>query len=60
MEIRFRDHRLRTVSSVPTRQESHVDVIVHILHGFTEYRIVHKFIQIFLKFIVRASSEICI
>jgi len=39
MKIRFRDHC--AVSSVPTRQDSHVDVIAHILHGFTKHRIVH-------------------
>jgi len=50
----------RAVSSVPMRQESHIDVIAHIIHGFNKYRIVHWFIQIFLKIIVRASSEIYI
>jgi len=41
MKLRFRDHCLRTESAVPTRQESHVKVIAHIFHGFTEYRVVH-------------------
>jgi len=29
-------HCHRAASPVPTRQESHVDVIMHVLHGFTE------------------------
>jgi len=38
-KIWFRDHC--AVSFVPMRQKSHVDVIAHILHSFTEYRVVH-------------------
>jgi len=41
MKIKFRNHYLRTESAVPTRQESHIDVIAHILRGFTKYRVVH-------------------
>jgi len=43
IKIWFRDHYLRAILSVLTRHESYIDIVTHILHGFAENCIIHKF-----------------
>jgi len=35
-------------------------MIVHILHGLTEYRVINSFIQIFFEIVFCARSKLCI
>jgi len=43
MKIWFRDHYLHAILSVLMRHESYIDIVTHILHGFAENCIIHKF-----------------
>ena len=44
MEIWFRNYCLCTLSAFPFREEVHVDATAHVLHSFTKYRVIYKFV----------------
>ena len=60
VEIRFRDHCLRTISPFPMCQKFYIHMVSYIFHSFIEYRVVHQFVQIFFEIVCRACSKTCV
>ena len=51
-----------SLSSLPHRishpnNKSNVNMIAYVLHRFSKYRIIHQFVKILLKFVIREHSK---